>query len=216
MCEEHYQSELAAQKELAEGAEQRIKESNADYARRAAEHTRKMLDETITIRSDYFNANIPSLIEIRQAIFSDESLSADEKQFKYVGMLKEHIGHMRQVLIDMRDAEMKIGARMKLMQSEINTEANKLREEERAALQIENITYTPVAPKVKKTPTAPTTKAIRIKVDMKEVEALAKKYGVPEQTIMSTIRLKKLSPEAAAREVVQAFARAGVATNPVS
>ena len=211
-CQECYQVELALQEESAKGAEARVEESKRSFIERAARETRAMLDETITIRSDYFNADIPSLISLRETIFNQSDKSVDEKQFEYTRMLKEHIGHMRTVLIDMRDAEMKIGARMKLMQSEINQEANKLREEERKILQLENISYSPVSPKLAKTPKAPTTGVKRTKIDMEEVEYAAKKYGVPEQTIMATARLKKISVDAAAREVVQAFARAGVAT----
>jgi len=201
MCQECYQEQKAAQEENESGAEQRVIESREEFKRKQAIDVQKILQETIEYKSDYFNANIPSILELRDSI--NPTLDAQTKHEEYTKLLIEQVGHLKHVLLEMDDVRMKVSTRLKNMQTEINSSANELRAEVRAKLQIENINYHPVAPKVAKTPKAPKVGGTTVRVNTKEIDAAAAKYGVPAQTITMLVKFRGLTIDQACKEFLQ-------------
>lgn len=161
----------------------------------------KEKDLKVQLRTDMFNANTEAIKELKTAIDNDENIK--NKPFELGKILKERFDHFQAVVFAENDiikaAEKKIEEAVntqKAIQIYMNTLANQLREEERAILRIENISYKPEPPKpgrAKKIETKPSTKTTQ--ADLKKY---AKEIGAPTYILQQVIVSKGMDVKTAA------------------
>ena len=153
------------------------------------------VDGTIRVRSEFFNANITSIIEMKKAI--DEDSSIEKKHYALAEQLKERFTRLRKVLFDIDEKRVTITSEQRGIQTYLNDLANKLRTDEREKLKLSDLTYQPVAPK--KPRESKTRKPKAPKFDKAELRRLASETGIPEFTLQTICVAKGIQPAEAAK-----------------
>jgi hypothetical protein len=142
----------------------------------------KQIDETIEVRTDLFNAATVAIVELKSSIDSDESIQ--NKPYALAEALKTRFEHHQAVIFELNRQIVEAHNEQKAIQQYLNGMANQLRAEEREKLKIQDINYTPKAPKsptVKKISTSQTNR--KTKFSMTELREAAKKMGISEFTL---------------------------------
>lgn len=191
MCQACRQKEQEAIANNEASAEQRVVEQRESFVKRQAADMMKELDASITIRTDYFNADIPSVMSIKAIIDADETYATvDAKRFALALAIRERFEKDKKILFEVREVETKIASTMRAMQSYMSDLASTMKAEERAKLQLENINYKPTPPKVDKQPKPISVKA---KIDKHAMREMAAKHGIPEAALqMLAVSTKSL------------------------
>jgi hypothetical protein len=154
-------------------------------------------DSSIELRTDLFNAATTSIIELKSIIDSDPNI--ENKNYALASELKLRFEHFTKVIFQARQELAEAGNQQRAIQTHLNELANKLRQEEREKLKLQDINYTPQAPKTPKPP-----KTGKPKVTPRAViKELAQKYQIPEAILQMTITARKMEPEAAAKMVAE-------------
>lgn len=177
MCPVCIEKEIVGQKELKENAENRIQESNLSMQQRLEQVKHEIIQQ-----SDIFNAKIPSLIEIQASVDADDSIPADQKTFAKARAILDLFNHLKSVIIEankVRDTALNI---QRASQSELNTLASQLRQEERDKLKLQDITYKLTVPRLIKTANKVPRK-IKVKFDLDELNRYATELQVPSSAI---------------------------------
>ena len=220
MCPECIEKEKAAQLELKNTAEQRVADSRAREDAQLAAHKQveesapvlsigslidesRQLDAQITVRADLFNAATVAIEDLRTAIWADESIPAEKKQFTFASLLKDRITNFKKVIFDKNQELVELQNMQRAQQTYLNTLANQLRKEEREKLQLADISYQPTA--VKPAPSG-TRKPRTPKLDMAEVNKYAKEFGMPPNVFVMACNTRKMTPEQLANVMRKAIA----------
>jgi len=198
MCPTCKDTEQKAEAESLLHAEERVKESNNSFIERQAADMQKQLDTTISIRTDIFNANFPSIMDMKREIEADPTI--ENKIFAHAMAVRARFDQFKKVLFELDDAKAQINSNMHAMQSYMNDLSNKLKAEERAKLQLENINYKPASPKVPgttkvKAPKAPSVP--KAKIDKHLLRVMAAALNLPEYVIQITCTSKNMTVEQA-------------------
>lgn len=181
-------------------AEQRVEEAKESFVHRQAEEMKAQLDKTITIRTEFFNADLPSIMDIKRDVEENMLIPADQKYFETVKAVRTRFDQFKVVLFELKDVEAQINSSLHAMQSYMNDLANNLKAEERAKLHLENINYKPVSPKA---PTTAKVKAPKVpaapkaKIDKNMLRAMALALNLPEMVIQITCVSKNMTVEQA-------------------
>jgi hypothetical protein len=191
MCRECYETNKRLTEESKLGAQSRVDTLNATI------REAKVIDESIKLDTDRFNAATISIAEIKAAIDSDESISSDKKDYKLAEVMIERFNHYKAVYFEAQQKAVEAGTHQKAIQVYLNNLANKLRSEEREKLKLQDINYkpNPVAPgkSAVKTIKDPTKK----KYTQKQIMDAAKKANAPLSVIQALVIAQNMSPEAA-------------------
>lgn len=180
LCKDCYEKELAAQKEIRDTADERVKAISQP-------------DTTIKVSQDIFNAKIASIEDLRKAIDADATI--ENKAFALASVLNERYIHLKNVLIPERQALVNDGlTEERAIQSYYNDLSKKLREKERAEIKIQDVRYQPPDKPVK-TPKAPTVK----KYDKNAIRDAALASGLAENLIQMVCLQRNVSPLEAVR-----------------
>jgi hypothetical protein len=169
----------------------------------------KLIDNSISVRTDIFNAATIAIIEIKNTIDADANIV--NKPYALAETLKNRFNHFKSVIFEHTEAIVTAGNEQKAIQVYLNNLANSLRAEEREKLKISDINYQPSKPKVV-TPRAISTKSSK-KIDKKEVERYARELGISAYMVQMVCVSKGLSPEQAAN-VIRKSIEAAKATIP--
>lgn len=188
-CDECYNIEIDAQ----------VNKVKADIAKRTDNPVNtiiaqtRSLDASIQVRTDLFNAATTSIVTLKAAIDTDESI--ENKPFELALQLKDRFNHFKQVVFEMNQKIVEAGNEQKAIQVYLNQLANTLRVEEREKLKIQDINYKPGTVKIEK-PKA--VKSSARKIDKVELRKYAAELGVSEFTLQMVVVSKGLTVEAAA------------------
>lgn len=181
--------ELLAYKESQSSTNQqsRIDQMNLTSAR--------AIDESVSIRTDLFNAATVSIIELKTLIEADDSII--NKNFALAAEVRNRFYQFTSLIFEKKAELEKLGNEQKAHQIYLNQLANQLRIEEREKLKIADINYKPVSPI--KSPKAITVK----KFDKAELRNAAKEIGIPEFALQILIVSKGMTVEQAKNHMKQ-------------
>jgi hypothetical protein len=161
------------------------------------------IDNSITVRTDLFNAATVSIVELKQMIDSNESIT--NKPYALAEELTNRFNHYKQVVFEMNEKIVEAGNQQKAIQVYLNQLANSLRQEEREKLKIADINYKP--PTVK--PVKPAAiKTASKKLDKAELRKYATELGIPEFTLQMLVVSKGITVEQAANMLRKSIAEA--------
>jgi len=190
MCPECLENELALETESEASADQRVTE----VRELTIEQLVKPVDTTIAVDTDIFNANTPSIIQMKAIIAADDSIDEKNKAFELYQQL-DKIWHELQAAIFNRNKEnVRDTSIQRSIQQFQNDQILKLREDERAKIKARDVNYKPIVPKVSK-PRKPKAR----KFDKKEIIRVSKELNLPEWTLQTTCVQTNLAPELAAK-----------------
>lgn len=183
--------EKASKEHMSEESQaKRLEELQKTNIEKLAEQTQRMKD-SVQLKTDLFNAETQSIIELKKLIDSDDSIQ--NKPYQLGVQLKERFNHYKEVIFELNEKITEHGNRQKAIQVYLNQLANSLRAEEREKLRIQDINYKPEPPKkprpIRKT--AP-------KMNKAELKKWAADIGVTEYVLQATAIARNCSiPEAA-------------------
>jgi hypothetical protein len=154
-----------------------------------------MIDNSIQVRTDLFNAATKAIIELKEAIDNDPNIT--NKAFTLASTLKDRFEHHKTVVFELNQKLIEEGNRQKAIQVYLNTLSNQLRAEEREKLKIADINYRPAPPKVSKPKTITTHTTKKTKIDKSALRKAAADLGVSEFTINMLVVSQNLTIEQA-------------------
>lgn len=187
-CKDCLAKELQAEQELKATEKERVARVEEIHIQREVERLQEELDTTIEIKTDLFNAEIPSISEMKKKIDEDESIT--NKQFALAKMVRTEFDHLKKIIFDLREHETKAANRQRALVSYLNDLATKLSAQEREELKLRDVNYKPEPPK------APKPKKItppKQKTDKEALRKAAEELGVPEATLTILIYAKNIS-----------------------
>ena len=152
------------------------------------------IDNSIQIRSDFFNSRTASIESLRLAIEADDTIPTDKKHFELAQRLDNRFKHLRDVLMPEKKIEIEaIASEQKAIQVYLNTLASSLRKEEREKLRLSDISYKPQPVSKPKVPRAPSKK-----IDKAELKKYAAELGINEYTLQVFVISKNITVAEAA------------------
>jgi hypothetical protein len=187
MCDECKAKDDALKAELNEKAQQKKLDAILDKSR--------VIDQSINVKTDLFNAATIPAIELKAAIDADESIPADQKHFRYTDEAYTRFLQFKQAVFQQRQQLVEAENTMRMWQTQVRTSAATLKAEQREKYKTEDLNYTPVTPKSPK-PAAPKTGK---KFDKEAVLEAARKYDIPMAAVQLICNARHVSPEVSAR-----------------
>jgi len=165
------------------------------------------LDNKVELKQDIYVAKLVKSVELKAAIYADETLTDAEKQTKYAEVCFERFQHMKSVVFDDRAKLNEDENEMRMWQSETQQAALHLKAEERAKYQAVSPMYKPE--KVKKIRVAERSAPKSVKLT--DVDTALQGAGMEANTVnrsaVKSIMLsdKSMTVEAAATSLKQLF-----------
>jgi hypothetical protein len=171
----------------------------------------RQLDQKVELKQDIYNAKLVKSVELKAAIFADETLTDAEKATKFAEVCFERFQHMKSVVFDDRTKLNEDENEMRMWQSETQQAALHLKAEERAKYQAVSPMYKPE--KVKKIKVnEPSNKSGQSKVvKLSDVDTALQGSGMEANTVnrsaVKSIMLsdKSLTVESAVASLKQLF-----------
>lgn len=156
-------------------------------------------DQTVTLVTDLFNAGTKALVDLLTVIDADPTV--ENKPYAKAQFTISRIDTFQKALFDAKEKVIELENTIRAHRVHLNTQANQLRDEERAKLKIADFSYQPATPKTPKPKSDKGTKAAKksSKVDMTEVAKWAGKISMPIQLIHMRMLSKNMTAEQAAR-----------------
>lgn len=142
--------EMRSQTELEESADDRVAAMEESVLDRQIR-----VDTTIKLSKDTFNANTVSTVEMKEAIYADDSLSGEEKLFEYAKRMKDRILTFGKAIFEHDKERLELTSGLREAQQHYTDLCNKLRKEEREELRAKDLTYKPPKPVKPSKPRAP-------------------------------------------------------------
>lgn len=185
------EDELTAQNNTPEAVQSRV---NAVIERA------KEIDKKVEVRTDIFNAETVSIVELKKAIEADETII--NKPYALAQTIKERWEKLQTVGFELSEKLVEINNQQKAIQVYMNNLANSLRSEEREKLRIQDINYKPQAVKPAKVKTVSTTGTKRTsKIDKVALKKYSTELGIAEFTLQSFVISMGCSVEEAATRI---------------
>lgn len=103
----------------------------------------RAIDQTIQVKSDIYNAQTVDNKTLKDAVWADETIPADQKYFKYATILRERQETFQKVIDDSQTLIIDNQNKQRVIQQELNLLSNQLRQEQRDKLHLDNPTYDP-------------------------------------------------------------------------
>ncbi len=140
---------------------------------------------------EYFNANIPAVVDITKAVAEDESV--DNKSFEVGKRVKAHVQHLAKSLFELDKERAAIANEMRETQVYYNHLMKELSAEKQAELGAVDITYRQEKPP--KAIKAPSVK----KFDRGALKDACSKHNIPEYMLQSIVQSRKVTIEEAVK-----------------
>ena len=135
------------------------------------------LDQKVELKQDIYVAKLTMSVELKAAIYADETLTDDEKAQKYADMCFSRFTHMKSVVFDDRAKLNEDENEMRMWQSETQQAALHLKLEERSKYQAVSPMYKPE--RVKKIKSSePSNKQTPKVVKLSDIDAALTKVGL--------------------------------------
>jgi hypothetical protein len=144
---------------------------------------------------DYFNSNIPAVVDIQKAIAADDTIPDGTKKYEEGKRVKAHLQHLAKVLFELDTEKARVGNEQRDTRVYLNHLMKDLSAEKQHELGLADINYKQQTPKKTKQPKAPTVKSFD-KVKLKEVAA---QFGIEEHILQTIVTARKVSVEEAAK-----------------
>lgn len=167
------------------------------------ELAKKLTDERVAAHqeikssSDYFNANIPAIMELKQTIDNDPNIQ--NKTEAIATAVKNRLTHLQETLLSKHKEVTELEHEKRETLVYLNHMQSQLSAEAQQRLGLLNLTYKPVV-KTPKKATAPSTK----KYDKTELKKVALMYGIDEVLLQTIVVRKQMTIEEAAKSYIKA------------
>ena len=166
------------------------------------------IDESVQVRTDLFNAETIAIADLKKAIDEDSSIPADKKQFILAQTLTTRVNGYKQAIFDLNQQVADESTKQRAVQQYLNTLAANLREEERAKIRAQDMTYQPKTAiqrgPIKANKVNVIAKAMRI--TQTDLEKAAKESGIPAATIKMFCVAKGIGVDVAVMQLKAAIA----------
>lgn len=126
--------------------------------------------------TDFFNAKIASIIEMKQLIDNDDSIAREQKQYELAKQLRSRVQYLSKVLFQFQHGQLEVAGEIKSIQSYIN-DSNNFRKEIRDGFAISNPNFVP-QPIKSNVPKETKPKAKKQTIEDKLAEGYAKRMNV--------------------------------------
>ena len=163
-----------------------------NQAKRIMEHA-QAIDNQIQIKQDFYNAETVSHIEVFKAIDADESIT--NKVYAKAEFLKTRHTHFAQIIFDARKTLEEATSAQRAINNTLNTIANKLRQDERDKLKINDSSYVVEKPKTVKTQSKKPSEKKYTKTD---IRVAAAEHKVPAEMVAIMCVSRNMMPQDAA------------------
>lgn len=163
----------------------------------------RIMDQSVQVRTDLFNAAVVAIVDLKNIIDLDESIT--NKHFALATELKTRFEHFQSVIFDKQKEIVDASNNQRAIQVYLNELANKLRAEEREKLKLSDINYKPND--VSKVIKVKTISVKKPKLDKIELAKWAKEIGIPEYTLAAFVTAKNCTIEAAANMIRQSLSK---------
>lgn len=165
------------------------------------------VDNTVQVRTDLFNAQTVSIINLKAEI--DNNPEITNKPYVLAEQLMARFEKFKAVIFEHNEKIVEANNAQKAIQVYLNQMANQLRSEEREKLKIADISYQPTKVKPVK-PTAIKTTGTKkaTKLDKVELRKYAAELGVAEFTLQMVVVAKGISIQEAAAMLAKSIAQA--------
>jgi hypothetical protein len=193
MCPECWEKDqrLTAENMTPEKQQERV--NNHNDKMNIAIEAAKLLDNSISVRTDIFNAATIAIVELKKTIDADENIT--NKPYALAEILTNRFNHFREVIFEANETIVNSTNNQKAIQVYLNQLANQLHAEEREKLKIADINYKPGIVKPVKPAAIKTAKK---KLDKAELRKYATEIGVSEFTLQMLVISKGITVEQAA------------------
>lgn len=155
----------------------------------------RVVDYSLQVREDIFNAQTISIHELKEAI--DNNPSIENKHFFLANELNERFQHFRKLIFDKQAEIVEESNKQRAVQSYLNQLSNKLRADEREKLKLQFPDYKPFEKPVGKPKTITTAK----KYDKTELVKYANETGIPLAALQMLCVSKNMTPQQAAEHM---------------
>ncbi len=172
--------------------------SKASTVGNIIEHSVKV-DTSIEVKSDLFNAATVAAVELKAAIENDESIPADQKEFKYAQMCYDRFLHFQKVAFEKHQEYIAVENEKRAWQVQTQTIAGKLRSEYRDHFKNLNVNYAPTP--VKAIKEVAKTRKPKTAAKVSESREAAAKYKVDSTLVHMMVTKRNMSAEDAAKEL---------------
>ena len=152
--------------------------------------------EQVKSNQDYFNANIPAIVSIREAIERDPSI--ENKKVAEIVAVRDRMVWLKDKLFALSKETSAISHEQRESQIYLNHLVKDLSEEKQRELGLLDIKYKQPEGKIK----SPKVTAPK-KVNVIEVRKYAASFNIPEFVLLNIVRIRKVSPEEAAKIYIQ-------------
>ncbi len=168
----------------------------------------RQADASIQLKQDLFNAPTVAAIQILAAIEADDTIPADQKQYRYTKELETRYLALKKVVFDKRKDLLKDENEMRLWLLRTQEAAGKLREDQREYFQKlgADVSYPAVKPKTIKSKKIKVGKARKHKFSAKELKEASVKYNVPMAGVEAMAVARNMSADEAAKTIVEMMA----------
>ena len=153
--------------------------------------------EQIKSSSDYFNANIPAIVDIKSTIDNDPNIV--NKADAIAVAVKNRLTHLQETLLSKHKEVTELEHEKRETLVYLNHMLKEISVTKQAELGLTNITYKPVV-KAPKKASAPSTK----KYDKAELKKVALMYGIDEVILQTIVVRKQMTIEEAAKSYIKA------------
>lgn len=197
MCGRCMQTEMNAQKQIDDTAHERVEElkSSTRHANLLAEHDVKLdltegeamevldrqlkVDERQKVDTDKFNASTVSIIEMKAAIDAIDSI--ENKTLELFTRLRARFDKDTEIIFKCNQVTAQAANDQRSIQQYFNEYGNKLREDEREKLRVQDFTYKVKAPTKPRKATVPKKK----KYDREALAKVSEELGIAASTIQA-------------------------------
>lgn len=166
----------------------------------------RQIDQTIQIKTDIFVAKTVAAMELYASIQQSDEIPQDKKEETFTRECMTRFEHLQKVVFEQRQALLENENELRMWQTNGQHSAGKLRADIRAEFKAFDVSYQPIVPKTVKPKSDVGTK-ISKKQQMEEIHKFAVKYEVPESALAMLVQARKMSPESAAKHLVQSIAQ---------
>jgi rhodanese-related sulfurtransferase len=144
--------------------------------------------------SEYFNANIPAIMDIRKAIEADDTIPANMKRYEEAKQVKIRLNHLKHSLLELDKQRSTLDNEQRETRVFLNHLMKELSEEKQKELGLQYPDY-----KQEKAPKKVTVPSVK-KFDKNAIKAAALANGIPEHILQGVVVAKKCSIEQAVKE----------------
>lgn len=181
MCDTCWEREQNAQ---AENMTPEKQQARVDAQKLSIEMSRN-IDNTITVRTDVFNAKTVAIVDLKKVI--DENPEIVNKPFTLAAELKERFTKLQEKGFALQNELTDVATEQRAIQVYMNNLANQLRAEEREQLKIADISYKPGAVKIPAVKALKTTGTSSKKATKADIKKAAQELGIAEFTLASFV-----------------------------